>query len=456
MDLAPNRAENRHFPSFHTAFIGYLSWQCSGQPQHLGSKPASDLLGCSPPGAGAVTAQRDAFLAKTTKGSDHNETTFSASAIALIAATGAHADGHRPPLGTLGATGVGAQAPNTDGLISPIEIRDGFSLDIGGFFQSGMWLNSASGQAPGGGADVSGFDGFDTYANFELHFSPIYTLDNGLTIGGVIELEGQTGGDTIDEAYGFAEGSFGRVELGDVNSVGSRLHVTAPYVGVLQDSEAGYPLHGLSGLSASVGDFFRATLGTTRLETLRANDATRVNYYSPDLNGFIIGVGFAGDGNQDSFGPAFTTPGSGRSDNFFDVAVQYSGQVGAGVLTASARYGTATSNVTPAPGSVGTNPYVYGVGFNYEVANFSIGGSAAHAVDHATGDGASYDFGVAYLGQDYTVALTYFAGENNDRFDAVTSTFSEENWQAINLSGQYHLKTSATAFVIGGGLTVNF
>ena len=43
-------------------------------------------------------------------------------------------------------------------------------------------------------------------------------LDNGLKIGGRIELEGETTGDQIDQAYLVLASRFGELRIGSVNS----------------------------------------------------------------------------------------------------------------------------------------------------------------------------------------------------------------------------------------------
>jgi len=55
-------------------------------------------------------------------------------------------------------------------------------------------------------------DGFNH--NAEVHFKGETTLDNGLTVGAHIELEGENAADQIDWSYVYWQGGFGKVQIG--------------------------------------------------------------------------------------------------------------------------------------------------------------------------------------------------------------------------------------------------
>ena len=122
------------------------------------------------------------------------------------------------------ASGVSASAMDMGGK----DVEAGsLSLGIGGYFEV------LAGFANVGGPTVVGqdLDGLDFKQDVEIHFSPSMTLDNGLTIGAHVELEGSSGtADTIDEAYMTISGNFGKFILGSENSVGYKMTVAAPDV----------------------------------------------------------------------------------------------------------------------------------------------------------------------------------------------------------------------------------
>src|SRR5262249_47516984 len=51
----------------------------------------------------------------------------------------------------------------------------------------------------------------------EVYFLGETNLDNGLTVGARVELEGQTSGDQIDAVYAYFSGGFGEIRFGDTS-----------------------------------------------------------------------------------------------------------------------------------------------------------------------------------------------------------------------------------------------
>jgi len=63
----------------------------------------------------------------------------------------------------------------------------------------------------------------------EIWFTIRAVLDNGLRVGGRVELEGATYGDQIDESYAWFENdAYGRVEIGSTDRVSSKMNYFAP------------------------------------------------------------------------------------------------------------------------------------------------------------------------------------------------------------------------------------
>jgi hypothetical protein len=63
----------------------------------------------------------------------------------------------------------------------------------------------------------------------EIWFTIRAVMDNGLKIGGRVELEGATYGDQIDESYAwFEHDSYGRVDIGSTDRVSSKMNYFAP------------------------------------------------------------------------------------------------------------------------------------------------------------------------------------------------------------------------------------
>jgi hypothetical protein len=107
----------------------------------------------------------------------------------------------------LGSTAlVGAAA-----LASAAQASDGVKLDIGGFFQTvyqGVFDKKSGGH-------FGNHRNADKFAhNAEVWFKGETTLDNGLTVGAHVELEGEDAGDQIDKSFVYWSGGFGKVQIG--------------------------------------------------------------------------------------------------------------------------------------------------------------------------------------------------------------------------------------------------
>ncbi|HVZ01926.1 MAG TPA: porin, partial [Dongiaceae bacterium] len=83
-------------------------------------------------------------------------------------------------------------------LAGVAQASDGIKLDVGGFFQTvyGGVFDSKENKHFG---DHHNYDRF--LHNAEVHFKGETTLDNGLTVGARVELEGENAGDQIDKAF---------------------------------------------------------------------------------------------------------------------------------------------------------------------------------------------------------------------------------------------------------------
>src|SRR5215470_16141981 len=104
---------------------------------------------------------------------------------------------------------------------------DGVKLSIGGRYMG------AAGVLFGEDSDVPGFE--DATRNYvfkqdvEVYFLGETVLDNGLTVGARVELEGQTqSGDQIDAVYAYFSGGFGELRFGDTGEAMTQLCYLVP------------------------------------------------------------------------------------------------------------------------------------------------------------------------------------------------------------------------------------
>src|SRR5689334_24638335 len=110
-------------------------------------------------------------------------------------------------------------------LASAAQASDGIKLDVGGFFQTvyqGVFDDK-------GNNDFGNHRNTDRFVhNAEVHFKGETTLDNGLTVGAQIELEGENATDQIDKSFVYWSGGFGKIQIGSQNDALENYCVAAP------------------------------------------------------------------------------------------------------------------------------------------------------------------------------------------------------------------------------------
>ena len=110
---------------------------------------------------------------------------------------------------------LGSTALVAAGLIAGhAEAADGVKLSLGGYYRgvAGVMFDDFDGAAAGTEDDLRDYV---FKQDVEVHFKGETTLDNGLTVGAVVQLEGQTSGDQIDEVYAYFSGGWGELRFGD-------------------------------------------------------------------------------------------------------------------------------------------------------------------------------------------------------------------------------------------------
>lgn len=222
-----------------------------------------------------------------------------------------------------------------------------WDLDWGGYFEASVGFASVD---TVGNAD---YDGVDVLQDSEIIFTPSITLDNGLTFGVDVQLEGTQNGDQIDEAFAFVKGSFGQILIGSENSAGYKMTYGAPdntWVNVNSGSLSAFIPFSGGGFGS---DVFRGTLGSSYLEVDRNNDAQRITYFTPRFAGFQVGVSYARDALQDS-SEAVNINAAGTLNNIFDIGANYVNSFGAFDIALSGRYGTGSKDL----GALQLSPFI--------------------------------------------------------------------------------------------------
>ena len=247
--------------------------------------------------------------------------------------------------------------------------------------------------------------------NTEIFFRIAGELENGLKIGGRLELEGTTLGDQIDESYLDIGAAWGKIRLGMANS------------GRHSDTFKLYAPNAAYGVSSGVWHFWFDHPGTTgdfrfekplgSVNTDIADDDPIVSYYSPRFNGFQFTV---------SHRPAVESTGGKwlrvanedtHYSNAMDGSINYQGEMGGVGVTAMVGAAGATGPNTEIEGSCGNADYeALNAGIKLSAHGFSVGGQLADVEDQRNcGSGTAYHVGASYGQGPWAVSITALDGE---------------------------------------------
>ncbi|WP_339859207.1 porin [Thalassospira alkalitolerans] len=287
------------------------------------------------------------------------------------------------------------------------------SLSVGGYME--QWIGVADQDS---GESVNAFQ-----SDTEIHFKGSTTLDNGIEVGAVVELEGETSGDQIDEEYLYINGGFGQLKLGKDDGAADSMGITAPAVGPVGVNDGD--------LTNWVNAYLPDTVPST-------GDHKRVTYFTPVLGGFRAGVSYADD----------------STSNNDDTAT-----AGDNVISAGLEFNHDFDGVSLGLSAVGENEGEgnwYGLGANVGFGNFTVGGSWGHIEDDfgfgenakAGDDTDTYDIGVAYSMDAAKVSLSYAYSEYGNRDIDSSSTVTNPIG-----TGEVSTVDLGLAYTLGAGVT---
>ena len=331
---------------------------------------------------------------------------------------------------------LGTTALVAAGLVSgPAFAADPLHLELGGYFSTFFGFTSTDDNT-----NLTGNDNtheIATYLNSEIYFQMVGELDNGLTIGGRIELEGETNGDQIDQTYVTVTGGFGQLRLGAVNSGRySYGWSTDPFWGGV--GYAGVPIN--SGWQSNFGVVtntsgfrFRSPAISTVIDG--SNDEQKITYFTPRFNGFQLTASYTPQGHRISstsigqgggtFSGATGFTGPADETVFYtdglDFGAQWSGDLGGVSVTADGGFFYADAPTVAE--AAGFDDYW---GFNGGLiiigdlggGSASLGGQFASVQEGmavrtaaASSEGESYTVGAGYATGAWRFSATYFHGE---------------------------------------------
>jgi hypothetical protein len=405
---------------------------------------------------------------------------------------------------------LGSTALVVGGLMAaPAMAADPIKMGVGGYYTFyGAAGNIDPTYAMNG--SVTNYKGFAFLQEGEIHFIGQTKLDNGTSVGLTVELEAWNPSSAIanaqiDEAFLFAFGDWGRVEVGSRDAASYRMYYGSPSAfigwGAIQHN------HNWANLSAQANNkaYTRMT-ATTNTPTWQ--DVNRINYFTPRFAGLQIGVGYApklnvGPGGTASFpisGPAQAAGNGGPAgvcgynnatnvaacptadyawQDLIDVGANYLNKFGDFTVALYGAYAyasfvpgygniagvTSPANIVTGANLTAWRQWVVGAQFGY--AGFTVGGALGQ---DNNGLGANYYTGVDNDTRFYTGGIMYETGPwqmsflwvgayntNGNGSASVSSIAPGTNTQTLNIaSATGVLGVNNTAFNGNASTALNF
>lgn len=321
------------------------------------------------------------------------------------------------------------------GLIaSPASAAEKIKLGLGGYMNTWMGASENDSSYNNAQSGLPNLGGFDVQQDAEIHVGGSTTLDNGLTISVMTEMEtasiSNSAAETTntDETYvTVSSASMGSLTLGSQDMPSSEMHNTVPDVGYgLDDGDFGTWISQPSAVTAPVAT-----------DTDPGGDAMGIGYMSPSFSGFSIGLGYK---------PETTTEASGSprdANDGWSAAIAYSGKFGEVSVNADLGYGVLNDST-----AAGTQSAAYdetSVGLSIGFGAFTVGGAYKNIDQDTNGtssaDGNVWTAGVSYATGPMALSVGYLSGENK----GTIATAGDDETTVIMASASYDL---------GGGIGV--
>ncbi|TAH36215.1 MAG: porin [Alphaproteobacteria bacterium] len=314
----------------------------------------------------------------------------------------------------------------------------GVKLGLGGYYKAGFGV-IASDDDDAGNAQAQGLRNHSLKQDVEVWFTGETTLDNGLTVGARVELEGQTNGDQIDETWMYMKGSFGELRVGDEDDARRLKAVVGPMASkVFGHADPDDTMLSFSNSSlAFLSDGGVNTFGENNTVMKVENDSTKLIYMTPSFNGFSLAVSYAPDASQDGQNRGGLTQADniGGNSEAWSVAGAYDGKWDSTKVMASLGYTTSNNEVA---GADDVSAWHAGLGFGFGA--FMVGGSYGHLNNEFGND---LDVKVWELSGTYTTGpYTLGLGWSHGNYE-VTAT-QEPELDTVAVSGSYAMGPGIT------------
>jgi len=347
----------------------------------------------------------------------------------------------------LGTTAIVA----TGFAAGPAMAAQGVQLNLGGWYAAAAGILFSQ-------DDGSGDPGQHTRnvvfrQDVEVYFQGETTLDNGLTVGATLELEGQQSDDQIDEVWAYFKGGWGEVEFGDDDDATEQMQYLIPSASNIfgVDTPSFEFANNHAGFTNGV---FQTNTTLLRL----SGDATKVIYFSPTFAGFSFAASYAPDRRgEDTYsywsGPGGTTfsNNGGQIQDVFAVALNFEHDFNGVNLLTGAGFAEGQWEAKGAPASLGNVDTAWGLDGHLfvEFSGFTIGATGLYFQNWQSASGADYwvsGIGATYNWDAWTVGLAWSHGN----YEYAGSGDSADKIDIVELTGRYDLSPGISLDAMAG------
>jgi hypothetical protein len=330
------------------------------------------------------------------------------------------------------------------GVVAGQAAADGIELGLGGYYTAAAGANVSEDYYDTVGDDPR-FGAFRQ--DVEVYFRGKTTLDNGITVGATIQLEGQQSADQIDEVWAYFQGGFGEVRFGDDDDAIEQLSYGIPTATNIFGVDS--PFFSFSNAWA-----YGLGIGTNSTYRQLSGDATKIIYFSPSFGGFTFGLSYAPDrrgedcyfgftsgtgcGSRAPGGTTFANNG-GQISEVWSAAVNFEHDFNGFYMVAGA--GGAYGEIERPGAGRDDDVWTARSHLHFGFGNWYFGGAISYR-DNIYGCGAgceadsvTYGLGLTYNWDAWTVGFAWSHGDYQD----YSQPGGDGNLDVFRLEGRYDL-----------------
>ncbi|NJO33630.1 MAG: porin [Rhodospirillales bacterium] len=234
----------------------------------------------------------------------------------------------------------------------PAAAAEPIKLMVGGFFREAYMVNFDD-DGEGALGNERNTDGF--FNDAEIFFMGMTTLDNGLSVGARVELEGEDNeGDQIDEAWIHFSGGFGEVRIGSNDEALVGACILPP--GGTDNFSAFSPNQWAANTSPFSPGFPALSSNAVCIGVDDREDAQKIVYMTPVFGGFQLRVSYTPNGGDerhgDGVGAHLGMPTNADAESRHNVSVYATYELAReawGLTAGSAPRSRGMSSSSPAP-----------------------------------------------------------------------------------------------------------